>query len=64
MELTDRGRLCWHAWAGTFRYACTLPLDHGGDEHEDHATDAPSVTVWTRPELLPSHPVGGVFVPA
>lgn len=53
-ELTDRGRRCSRAWGGDhrFRFVCTLPLDHGGDDHEDHLTDAPSVIVWTRPELL------------
>ncbi len=55
----DRRKLCAHAYAGDgrWRYACTLELDHGGDEHEDHATEAPSVYVWIKPELI-SNPRG------
>lgn len=50
----DRRKLCAHAYAGDgrWRYACTLELDHGGDDHEDHLTEAPTVYAWIKPKLI------------
>jgi hypothetical protein len=50
--MADRRRQCGRPYAGNYRYACTLDLDHGGDQHEDQTTEYPSNVSWLRPELI------------
>lgn len=51
-ELTDRGRRCSKLYAPEFDFTCTLLIDHGGENHEDHVTDAPSIVAWRKRELI------------
>jgi len=59
VKVAPRARQCGHVYGGDgrWRYACTLYVDHGGEEHEDHSTEAPTVYAWIRPELI-SNPRG------
>ena len=56
LMLDRRARTCAHAYAGDgrFRYACTLDRAHGGVDHEDRLTEAPTIYAWRKPELIMS----------